>query len=136
MTNNRWHLGLIVFSAAFVQAQEGNDVSQLLDPGGDRVPMQTVVPVFPEKALRDRVQGHVEVCFNVDREGRTFRIAVRTSTHRMFEKPAINAVRASSYQPLEQHQILSNIKTCRTFRFQLDPIAIEDPSESLVDTES
>ena len=119
-----------------VQAQEGDDIDQLLDPGGDRVPMQTVVPVFPEKALRDRIQGHVEVCFNVDREGRTMRIAVRTSMHRIFEKPAINAVRASSYQPLEEHQVLSSIKTCRTFRFQLDPIAIEDPSEFSVDAKS
>jgi len=136
MTKYRFFLSLAVLLAVTVQAQEGDDVSQLLDPGGDRVPMQTVVPVFPEKALRDRIQGHVKVCFNVDREGRTSRISVRTSTHRMFEKPAINAVRASSYQPLEEHEVLSNIKTCRTFRFQLDPIAIEDPSESLIDTES
>ena len=136
MTNYRLFLSLAALLAITVQAQEGDDVSQLLDPGGVRVPMQTVVPVFPEKALRDRIQGHVEVCFNVDREGRTSRIAVRTSTHRMFEKPAINAVRASSYQPLEEHEVLSSIKTCRTFRFQLDPIAIEDPSESSVDAES
>ena len=136
MTKYRLFLSLAALLAITVQAQEGDDVSQLLDPGGVRVPMQTVVPVFPEKALRDRIQGHVEVCFNVDREGRTSRIAVRTSTHRMFEKPAINAVRASSYQPLEEHEVLSSIKTCRTFRFQLDPIAIEDPSESSVDAES
>ena len=136
MTKYRFFLSLAVLLAVTVQAQEGDDVSQLLDPGGDRVPMQTVVPVFPEKALRDRSQGHVKVCFDVDREGRTSRISVRTSTHRMFEKPAINAVRASSYQPLEEHEVLSTIKTCRTFRFQLDPIAIEDPSESLIDTES
>ena len=132
MSSNGWKLALAVFLVIAVQAQEGDDVSQLLDPGGDRVPMQTIVPVYPEKALRDRVQGQVEVCFNVDREGRTSRIAVRKSSHRMFEKPAINAVRASSYQPLEEHEILSSIKTCRTFRFQLDPVAIEDPSESLV----
>jgi TonB family protein len=135
MSNIGRYLGLAVVLVTIAQAQEGDDVSQLLDPGGDRVPLQTVVPIFPEKALRDRIQGQVEVCFNVDREGRTSRIAVRTSTHRMFEKPAINAVRASSYQPLEEHEILSSIKTCRTFRFQLDPIAIEDPSESSVDAE-
>ena len=136
MSSNGWKLAIAVFLAIAVQAQEGDDVSQLLDPGGDRVPMQTIVPVYPEKALRDRVQGQVEVCFNVDREGRTSRIAVRKSSHRMFEKPAINAVRASSYQPLEEHEILSRIKTCRTFRFKLDPIAIEDPSDYSVDTES
>ena len=63
------------------------------------------------------------------------RIAVRKSTHRVFEKSAIAAVKASSYQPLEEHEILTGIKTCRTFRFQLDPVAIDDPSESSVDVE-
>ena len=136
MSSMKWQLCLALLLAIGVRAQEGDDVSQLLDPGGDRVPMQTIVPIFPEKALRERIQGQVEVCFNVDREGRTSRIAVRSSTHRMFEKPAINAIRASSYQPLEEHEILSSIKTCRTFRFKLDPIAIEDPSESSADAES
>lgn len=127
---------LILLLAVSAPAQEGSDATHLLDPAADRVPLQTVVPVYPQKALRDRVQGEVEVCFNVDREGRTSRIAVRRSSHRMFEKPAINAVRASSYLPLEEHEILSGIKTCRTFRFQLDPVAIEDPAEPLVGTES
>jgi TonB family protein len=116
-------------------AQEDADVTHLLDPAAERVPLQTVVPVYPEKALQDRIQGEVEVCFNVDREGHTLRIAVRKSTHRMFEKPAIAAVKASSYHPLEEHEILTGIKTCRTFRFQLDPVAIEDPSEVSVDVE-
>lgn len=127
---------LILFLAVSASAQEGNDVTHLLDPAADRVPLQTVVPVYPKKALRDRIQGEVEVCFNVDREGRTSRIAVRRSSHRMFEKPAINAVRASSYLPLEAHEVLTGIKTCRTFRFQLDPVAIEDPAEPLVGAES
>lgn len=106
-----------------------DDVTHVLNPAGDRVPLQTVVPVYPERALRDRLQGEVEVCFNVDREGRTSRIAVRRSSNRIFEKPAMQAVRASSYKPLADNEILSGIKTCRTFRFRLDPVAIEDPSE-------
>ena len=117
-------------------AQEDVAVTQPLDPAGDRVPLQTVVPIYPEKALRDRIQGEVEVCFNVDREGRTSRIAVRRSSHRMFEKPAILAVRASSYKPLEAHVVLTGIKTCRTFRFRLDPVAIEDPDPQSVGGES
>ena len=126
-------LSLLAFTGI---AQEDADVTHLLDPAAARVPLQTVVPVYPEKALRDRIQGEVEVCFNVDRDGRTLRIAVRKSTHRMFEKPAIAAVKASSYHPLEEHEILTGIKTCRTFRFQLDPVANEDPSEVSVDAES
>ncbi len=117
--------------ALSVSAQEDVDVTHLLDPAGERKPLQTVVPVYPQRALQDRVQGDVEVCFNIDREGRTSRISVRQSSHRMFEKPATLAVRASSYVPLEENKILSGIKTCRTFRFRLDPVTIEDPSESI-----
>ncbi len=112
-----------------VSAQVDSSVTHLLDPVGDRKPLQTVVPVYPPRALDDRVQGDVEVCFNIDREGRTSRISVRKSTHRMFEKPATLAVRASSYVPIDENKILSGIKTCRTFRFRLDPVAIEDPSD-------
>jgi TonB family protein len=113
--------------ALSVSAQDDLDVTHLLDPAGDRKPLQTVVPVYPERALTDRVQGDVQVCFNIDREGRTSRISVRESSHRMFEKPAVLAVRASSYMPLEENKILSGIKTCRIFRFRLDPVAIEEP---------
>lgn len=121
-------LTLLLLSTAAAAAGE-DEVTHLLDPAGDRVPLQTVVPVYPERALKDRLQGEVEVCFNVDREGRTSRIAVRRSSNRVFEKPAMQAVRASSYKPLEDNEILSGIKTCRTFRFRLDPVAIEDPPE-------
>jgi TonB family protein len=121
----------LLLLALTVSAQDESSVTHLLDPAGERKPLQTVVPVYPQRALQDRVQGDVEVCFNVDREGRTSGISVRNSSHRMFEKPATLAVRASSYAPLEENEILSGIKTCRTFRFRLDPVAIEDPSESI-----
>jgi TonB family protein len=117
---------LLALTAA---AQDDVDVTHLLDPAGDRKPLQTIVPVYPERALTDRVQGDVQVCFNIDREGRTSRVSVRESSHRMFEKPSVLAVRASSYVPLAENKILSGIKTCRIFRFRLDPVAIEDPIE-------
>jgi TonB family protein len=120
---------LVAASTAF--AQEGSELTHLMDDSGDRKPLQTIVPVYPQRALEDRIQGEVEVCFNVDREGRTSRIAVRHSSNRIFEKPALLAIRASSYTPLPAGKPLSGIKTCRTFRFLLDPVAITDPSEVL-----
>jgi TonB family protein len=120
---------LLALSAA---AQEEANVTHLLDPAAERQPLQTVVPIYPARALQDRIQGDVEVCFSVDREGRTSRVAVRKSSHRMFEKPAMLAVRASSYVPLQQNEVLSGIKTCRIFRFRLDPVAIEDPADPSV----
>jgi TonB family protein len=121
----------LLLVALTVSAQDESSLTHLLDPAAERKPLQTVVPVYPERALTDRVQGDVEVCFNVDHEGRTSRISVRKSSHRMFEKPSVLAVRASSYVPLTEDKILSGIKTCRIFRFRLDPVAIEDPSESI-----
>lgn len=128
LTSSRNLLSTALLSITLsVSAQDTMEVTHLLDPAGERKPLQTIVPVYPERALTDRIQGDVEVCFNVDREGRTSRISVRRSSHRMFEKPSVLAVRASSYMPLQENKVLSGIKTCRTFRFRLDPVAIEDP---------
>ncbi len=86
----------------------------------ERVPLHTVVPEYPKEARRDRIEGEVEVCFNVDRKGRPMRIGVRRSTHRVFEKASIRAVRASRYIPLKRSEPVPSIKTCRTFNFSLE----------------
>lgn len=105
----------------------GAQVSEL--PAGpddtERVPRYTVVPDYPKVARRDRIEGEVQVCFNITRDGRPRRIAVRRSTHRIFEKPAIRAVRQSKYEPLPDEAELSGIKACRTFRFSLEPVAVD-----------
>ncbi len=121
--------------AAAVAAEVDSDVTHLTDDTGNRMPMQTVVPIYPERAFADRIEGEVQVCFNVDREGRTSRIAVRRSSNRLFEKPAMLAIRGSTYAPLPEGEELSGIKTCRTFRFLLDPVAIEVPDADLVNVE-
>jgi TonB family protein len=138
LTSSARRLGaslLLLLLALTAAAQDEADVTHVLDPTAERQPLQTIVPVYPVRALQDRIQGDVEVCFSVDREGRTSRVAVRNSSHRMFEKPAMLAVRASSYVPLQEHEILSGIKTCRIFRFRLDPVAIEDPADASVSIE-
>jgi TonB family protein len=117
----RWFL-LLLGSPAFAPAEEPN-VTHLADLSGDRVPVNTVAPVYPEVARRDRVEGDVQVCFHVDRQGRPFRIAVRTSTHRVFEKPSMRAVRASRYRPIPNDRAVPGIKSCRTFRFRLESVA-------------
>ncbi len=116
----------LLLIAATPRAQE-LDVTHLGADSGDRKPLHTLVPIYPERARRERLEGDVEVCFNVDRKGRTSRVRVRRSTHRVFEKPAVLAVRASSYEPLPEGTKLSGIKTCRTFRFRLTPVEIEQP---------
>jgi TonB family protein len=84
-----------------------------------------VIPEYPKIARRDRIEGEVQVCFNISRNGVTRRIAVRKSTHRLFERPAIRAVRASTYAPVPRDLDVPAIKTCRTFRFTLEPVVVE-----------
>ena len=56
------------------------------DAAGGRMALHTVAPKYPRKARRDRIEGRVTVCFDVDREGRPRRIAVRHSSHRYFRE--------------------------------------------------
>ena len=93
-----------------------------VDTEYDRQPLHTVVPEYPEKARRERIEGEVQVCFDITREGFPRRIAVRRSSHRYFEKAARKAVRRSTWQPIPRGQELPAIKACRTFRFALVPV--------------
>ena len=92
----------------------------------ERKPLHTVVPDYPEAARRDRIEGEVQVCFEITRDGRTRRVAVRKSTHRVFEKPARRAVKQSTYVPLPKEAEVPLIKSCRTFRFSLEPVVSEE----------
>ena len=105
------------------------EASQSGEADSARIPLFTVIPDYPEVARRDRIEGEVQVCFDVTRKGRTRRIAVRKSTNRIFEKPAMRAVRASTYQPLPKDAVMSGIKACRTFRFTLEPVVIETKNQ-------
>jgi TonB family protein len=123
-------IGLSVLALCSLAAvADETDPTVIYMPGdaGARVPLHTLVPDYPELARRERVEGEVQVCFNVDREGRTHNVRVRRSTNRIFEKPALRAVRASTFAPLPAGEKPSGIKTCRTFRFSLSPVEIEDP---------
>lgn len=96
-----------------------------VDSETDRKPLKTMVPDYPEKARRERIEGEVQVCFDISRRGYPQRVAVRSSTHAIFEGPALKAVRQSTWRPVEGGKELSGIKSCRTFRFSLIPVGEE-----------
>ena len=96
------------------------------DSGTDRVPLHTVIPDYPRTARRDRIEGEVQVCFNITRSGYPTRIAVRRSTHRIFEKPSRKAVRKSTWLPIGEDESVTGIKACRTFRFNLVPVSTDE----------
>lgn len=87
-----------------------------------RQPVSTFVPKYPQKALDKRLEGDVTVCFFLADDGTVKRAKIRKSSHRLFEKPVLRAIRASSYEPLAKGAQASPAKTCRTFRFRLERI--------------
>ena len=102
------------------------DAVSRMDSGTDRVPLHTVIPDYPRTARRDRIEGEVQVCFNITRSGRPTSIAVRRSTHRIFEKPSRKAIRKSTWLPIGKDEPMSGIKACRTFRFNLVPVSTDE----------
>ena len=112
----------LVFATPPVLGDDDPIFAEVTDTDSKRLPAHTVAPQYPHKARRDRVEGEVQVCFDIDREGHPRRIAVRKSSNRAFEKPSIKAVRASTFRPLPEDQPLQSAKSCRTFRFSLQPV--------------
>ena len=115
-------LTVVLFVVNAANATDDNAAPRASDPAAERIPLQTLAPQYPPLARQMRLEGEVTVCFNVDREGKPHRVKVRSSTNRIFEKPAKKAVRGSSYQPLNRDQKETGIKSCRTFRFSLPPV--------------
>jgi TonB family protein len=100
----------------------------------DRTPVHTVIPEYPQQAWFERVQGDVEVCFFITRGGRPYNIAVRKSDHRIFERPARDAVKNSWFEAIPRPDKVPQVKTCRTFLFRLEPVENDDDvTESLGD---
>lgn len=122
VVNSRLLPAVLLLLATGSLAANEPSVTHLPDRSSERIPLNTVAPIYPAIAMRDRVEGDVQVCFNVDRKGRPYRIAVRSSTDRIFEKPSIRAIRTSRYVELPPDKEVPGIKTCRTFQFRLESI--------------
>lgn len=101
-------------------------ITHFEDSNTDRAPSVTAVPQYPKTARRDRIEGETTVCYKIDKKGRIINPSVRHTSHKMFAKPSLKAIRHSSYEPLRPDQEMSIVKTCRTYRFLLNPVAIEE----------
>ncbi len=101
-------------------------ITHFEDSSSDRSPTVTAVPQYPKLARRDRIEGEATVCYKINKKGRIINPSVRRSSHRMFAKPSLKAIKQSSYEPLRPNQEMSKVKTCRTYRFLLNPVAIEE----------
>ncbi len=117
---------LLLAMVPVVLAQEEDSVQHFSDSSTDRTPAITAFPKYPPVARRDRMEGEAVVCFIIDARGKVIRPSIRSSTHKIFEKPAMRAIRSSSFEPLQAGKKMATAKTCRTYRFRLDPVTADN----------
>lgn len=91
----------------------------------ERTPLSTLFPDYPSIARRDRIEGEATVCFNIDRNGKVKRAKVTESTHRIFRNPSLRAAKKSTFEALKPGEVPTSQKTCRIFRYRLDPVVAE-----------
>ena len=118
---------LLASALAFGQ-QDETAVTHYMDSNSDRMPLLTAFPTYPSIARRDRIQGQATVCFMIKQDGRITRVKLKETTHKIFRKPSLRAIKKSSFEPLAANQLLASARTCRTFRFRLEPILVDNPA--------
>jgi len=105
---------------------EETEVAHFLDSSRDRTPSLTAFPRYPSIARRDRIEGEATVCFNIRANGQISRAVITNYTHKIFAKPALRAMRNSTFEPLLPGQVLKTARTCRTYRFRLEPLVADN----------
>jgi TonB family protein len=128
--NNAAALSLLMVVLSAIPAladpdDEGDRQSHIIDSSTERMPEVTAFPKYPLIARRDRIEGEVTVCFRIDSSGRIRDASIVSSTHKIFRKPALRAIKESSFEPLPEGEEWSAEKVCRTYRFRLDPVAAQ-----------
>ena len=119
-------LGLLLVWMPLSATAQSDGVTHFIDTSTDRIPALTAFPKYPSVARRDRIQGEATVCFKIKANGRISRPVVTDTTHRIFSRPALRAIKKSTFEPLAPNQILRTSRTCRTYRFRLEPILVNN----------
>ncbi len=101
--------------------------SHLMDSTHNRTPAITAFPNYPRIARRDRIEGEAVVCFKISLDGRIRSIRTKSYSNRIFRRPALRAIKDSSFKPLGPNEMFSVARTCRTYRFRLEPV---EPAET------
>jgi len=110
------------FAAGAGLTQESGAGLRIPDLKTERIPLNTAVPEYPEDARRERLEGEATVCFSVDEDGEVVRPRISSATDRVFRKPTLNAIKASTFRPLEAGALEAPFETCRTYRYTLNPL--------------
>ena len=123
--------GVVILVASGVALADSSDMRRnfFQDLNTDRQPSMTEFPKYPSIARRDRIEGEATVCFKIDERGKISRASVTQYNHKIFRKPSLRAIKRSSYEPLGPGQLLARSKTCRTYRYRLEPVVAETIEE-------
>jgi TonB family protein len=106
----------------------GQSVPQvLLQKVADRdvMPLQRSAPSYPLEAMRKRQCGWVKIGFDISEEGFVQNARVATSSDKVFDAPALAAIRQWQYAPrLENGVPVSRRQVQTTIRFQVEGVGL------------
>jgi protein TonB len=78
-------------------------------------------PIYPQEAASRGIEGYVTVEFVVDEQGNVGNVLVIDSSHRLFEKSAIQAAQRSRFRPRVVDGVAVATSGIRKrFRFELE----------------
>jgi protein TonB len=99
----------------------GDSLTDLGMPDGPLVSVMYVRPVYPQEAASRGIEGNVTVQFDVDEQGNVGNVVVIDSSHRLFEKSAIQAAQRSRFRPRVVDGVaVATVGIRKRFRFELE----------------
>jgi TonB family protein len=75
------------------------EIEPILDLSRNPKIIKTIDPKYPRSALQRRINGSVQVIFDVDRSGNTTNIRIKSSTNKLFDSEAMRVIRSSKFEP-------------------------------------
>ncbi|MEM7283676.1 MAG: energy transducer TonB [Pseudomonadota bacterium] len=87
----------------------------------ERVKVRSLAaPVYPQSALEKGITGRVVVCFDVDDLGIVYDVNDLESSNDIFDKPTVEAIRASLFSPAVVKGESVDSTACRIFKYWYD----------------
>lgn len=80
----------------------------------DYLPLVKVAPVFPPRAIADRIDGHVTLEYAVTEDGSVEDVSVVESSSPLFERPAVESALMYKYKPRLTNGVPQRVEGVRT----------------------
>ncbi len=83
--------------------------------------ISTATPEYPLSAVRDRIEGAVDVAFTITRDGKVRDVQVlQSEPARVFDRAAVDAVKRWRFDPRIEDGVAVDYRTRTRLRFRLD----------------